>query len=98
MAAGRLPGQRDPLLKSAEVRGRAEGLPVERPIVVLARERRAGREGVVAELPVAGQHLGPAIQPRALAHIDARMRTGLVRVIGAAPTVIVYDLTCRLLP
>src|ERR1700754_2501167 len=62
--------QREARRSAAEVRGRIERLALERAVVVLGRERRGRRIGVVGELAVARQHFGTAIEPGALAHIN----------------------------
>src|SRR5439155_24189982 len=65
--------QREARRLAAEIRGRVERLAIDRPVVVLASERREPvrrRKGIVHELAVARQHLGAAIEPGALANID----------------------------
>jgi len=94
-AKPRSPRNRYPLRESAEVRVRAQRLPVERPVVVAACERGAGREGIVGEFPLARKDLGAAVQPRPLADIDARMRAGLIGPVGAARAVFIDGALCR---
>src|SRR4029077_12646247 len=83
--------QREARRKSAEVRRRVERLTVDRAIVVFAREVRVPvrrRKGIVQELAIAGQYFGAAVEPGALADVDARMRSLLIGDVGAAGPVI----------
>ena len=61
VTAGSSPGDRNSLRESSEVGIGAQWLAIERPVVVPAREGRAGWERVVDELALAGEHFGPAI-------------------------------------
>src|SRR5881227_2730216 len=99
--AGREPGhfdsvgnsasvQREILRIAADIGRRGERLAIDRTVEVFAGEGRIAhrwRESVVGELAVARIDLGAAVEPGALAHIEAGTSL-LIDRIGAARSVI----------
>src|SRR4051794_41941874 len=91
--------QREILRIAANILRRAQRLAIDRAVEIFAREGRIAyrrREGVVGELAVARIDLGAAVEPGALAHIDAGAAL-LVARIGAARAVIVTAAVIALL-
>src|SRR5580704_5733900 len=80
--------QRDARRISAEVRRRVERLAFERAVVELLVKGLRRREGVVGELAVARQNFGAAVEPGALADVDAGVRPLHVGDVGTAGAVI----------
>src|SRR3954470_3129370 len=78
--------QREILRIAANILRRAQRLAIDRAVEIFACEGRVAhrrREGVVGELAVARIDLGAAVEPGALAHIDAGAALLIAR-IGAA--------------
>src|ERR1700759_2274869 len=56
---------------AAEIGSRIERLALQRTVAVLHAERLRRRDRIIGELAIPRQHLGAAIEPGTLAHIDA---------------------------
>src|SRR5205085_10945640 len=78
-------------IPSAKVGWRIERLPVDRAVLVLAREGWVSdlrREGIILEFAVTRQDFGTGIEPGALGDIDPGMRPLLIGHIRSVRSVI----------
>src|SRR5215472_13574523 len=79
--------QREARRLAAEIGGRVERLALQRMVAVLYAKRRARQIRIVGVFAVAGQHLGAAIEPGALADIDTRAPLLVLHVRSVGPVI-----------